>query len=72
VLPLCRYVAQALALRLDETAPSGRALRTLTLSGVSVARWEALTRCATMSAWQAAVARLLAEAHEERRVHALS
>ena len=58
-------------IRYGESGASSRPKRMLVLRGVSEARWTALTRCATMATWQAAVTRLVAEAASEERVSEL-
>ena len=65
------FVPVVEALRYDESAANGKPRRKLQCQGVSEARWEALTRCATMHAWQAAVRRLLDDAAPDGRVSGL-
>ena len=57
--------------RFEESGANGRPKSTRELRGVSAARWAALTRCATMGAWQAAVRRLLDDAASEGRMSEL-
>ena len=61
-LPSCE------ALRYDASHPLGGRSLKLHCRGVPLGRWEAVARCATMPAWQAAVTRLLGDARAEGRV----
>lgn len=65
------YVPAAQIVRVDVSAARGGPSRRLQLTGVSEARWDALTRCATLSAWQAAAQRLVDEAVSDSRSHEL-
>ena len=60
------FLPQVEALRYEARSGSSRR-KQLHLCAVSVARWEALARTATLSAWQASVSRLLNDAVKEHR-----
>ena len=52
----------------EESSANGRDRTKLQVQEVTFQGWKALTRCATMGAWQGAVQRLLTEAQREGRV----
>ena len=62
------YLPSIEAMRYDVSHPLGGASLKLHVRGVLLARWEALVRCTTMAAWQAAVSKLLSDARAEQRV----
>ena len=62
------YLPSIEAMRYDVSHPLGGASLKLHVRGVPLARWEALVRCTTMAAWQAAVSKLLSDARAEQRV----
>ena len=62
------YLPSIEAMRYDVSHPLGGASLKLHVRGVLLARWEALVRCTTMAAWQAAVSKLLSDARAEHRV----